>query len=217
MVVTFVISSDLNKSAAILDDKILNKQILECDLILNSLLLGKVTNQPSFNMWLGYEDALVIYRNAMLREWIQRGKNSTREFLEEEEDVVWPWWWGWKKLMLSHRLSLYRKDPQHYASLIREHEKKYLATIGYIWPYKLFEEFYGDIEKIKSLHLERLASPLGKGVPAQYRWSIEDVEKWLQNKNKNPRTGRNISSASKTGVYSDLEKAYTYYLTNNLL
>lgn len=58
-----------------LDDKRLNKQILECDQLLD-LILGIKDNQwknhPACRMWIDYPDVLLFYRNTMRDEWRYR-------------------------------------------------------------------------------------------------------------------------------------------------
>ena len=55
------------------------------------------------------------------------------------------------------------------------------------------------------------------GAPAQYRWTLEEVLEWKNNKTVNPKTGKTINPKSKTGVYSDVKKAYGYYKEQEMI
>lgn len=60
---TFLPYPSFTLSAICLDNKRLNKQILECDQILNALAPGSTSgwrNHPAVKMWRGYEPALLL-------------------------------------------------------------------------------------------------------------------------------------------------------------
>eukprot|EP00966_Prymnesium_polylepis_P238113 5506409-Prymnesium_polylepis.1 len=75
-------------------------------------------------MWKGYEDALVNYVNAMLREWQRRGKKNdllkpgdATLGLEERQNPPLPPWLGEERLHACHRSALVAKLPEHYGVL----------------------------------------------------------------------------------------------------
>lgn len=92
---TFILNIDLKISASQLDQKRLGKQRLECADAL-AMLLGqpswmsnrqyayiqkKYRNHPAWQMWKGYEPALIEYGLIVCGEWIGRGCKDT--FLEK--------------------------------------------------------------------------------------------------------------------------------------
>jgi hypothetical protein len=214
MVNTFVTSSRPS-AVALLDDRRLNKQRVEACQILDTIT-GKSSgwkNHPAVRMWKGYSDALRVYINYCIRAWLARGKNCKLEEFDVDEDTVeWPWWFSWKELHLSHKCSLLRKDPNYYSSIfVLTTTQQLWLDYGYIWPHKISSKRQGY-----ALHPSKLCDPIGAGAPPQYRWSIAEVEEWLEDCYINPKTGRKITK-TKTGIYSDVRAAYHYYQDNNLI
>lgn len=80
-------------------------------------------------MWIGYEDALALYMNAMIDEWVLRGYKNTMK-KENITDAVFPWWFSWKPLHDSHKAALNRKDPEWYHFDV----SPCFMCHGYIWP-----------------------------------------------------------------------------------
>jgi len=81
-------------------------------------------------MWTGYEPALRLYRNAMIREWVARGYNNTMEITRSGGRVRMPPWLGDQSLHASHRSNLLRKEPDFY----RQHGWGESPDLPYIWP-----------------------------------------------------------------------------------
>jgi len=220
MVVTFVTSSN-PKSVKHLDNRRLNKQRVEAQQILDTLLSNTIVkvdnktkgwvNHPSVLMWTGHTDALKVYINCCIRQWLKRGKScQLQPYLDVDEDIVeWPWWFTWPLLHLSHKCSLLRKDPGYYGSrfVLTTEETEWLQY-GYVWPSKL-----QNIDITRTYAPSEVCVSIGAGAPAQYRWTIDEVSQWHKNRLVNPRTGRTISKDAKTGVYKDIEKAYKYYVS----
>lgn len=78
MVTTFVIDSDPEVTARMLDNARLGKQRVEAAQIVTALTMGGgYSNHPATKMWVGYVEALKVYTNVMITEWITRGKNNT--------------------------------------------------------------------------------------------------------------------------------------------
>lgn len=213
MVVTFVTSSNLKECAQVLDNKRLGKQRVEAKQILDIIegKSGGFAHHPIVEMWRCYPDALKLYINAMIDEWVERGFKNTMEKYDVD-DVKYPWWFNWKYLHLSHKCSLMRKNPDHYKSIfvLSETEKVYLQH-GYIWVSKLSHEIIVRAKNGSKFSPEEICSPIGAGAPAQYRWTKEEVEKWILNKNVNPKTGKKINPESKSGIAADIRKAAKYY------
>jgi hypothetical protein len=129
---TFLPQSDYYLSARTLDNKRLNKQILEGYQILNVLSgkskTGGWRNHPAVLMWKGYEHGLWRYIQAMIHEAKYRGiKTQNNEAnLNKLKDLCWEDW-GYdipeyfkdeKKLVrivTTHRANLFKKDPIYYA------------------------------------------------------------------------------------------------------
>lgn len=121
---TFLPYEDFTLSAQCLDYRRLGKQRVEALQIFNALE-GIPTksgrqytgwlNHPAVTMWRGYEEALLLYKNKMIEEWILRGYNNTMEMVGVSDDVEMPHWLGNEKLHASHRSNLLRKDCEFYS------------------------------------------------------------------------------------------------------
>jgi len=114
---TFLPYPDFRDSAQILDYRRLGKQRLEAKQILNALLPTSKSgwrNHPAVRMWEGYEDALRLYHDVMIEEWILRGYNNNMPLYGIYPDVFLPDWIGDERLHASHRANLLRKDPIFY-------------------------------------------------------------------------------------------------------
>jgi len=172
-------------------------------------------------MWEGHIDALKYYFNVMVAEWIGRGFNNNMEVYEVKEPKVvplhfdgtttiyqngytdeydkathFPWWFGWKPMMLTHQASLCRKDPIFYTFNVPPD----FMYSGYIWPSKhppsvWFENFNMN-----------MLEPIGAGAPPHYRYTKDEVIAWNEKRSINPKTGRKISESS--AIYQDYLSAY---------
>ena len=90
---TFLPYSCFTKSAQVLDKKRLGKQRVEAMQIIN-VLEGRGRgweNHPCTIMWDGYVEALKLYHNAVVMEWISRGYNNTMTLFEVGELVIPRW------------------------------------------------------------------------------------------------------------------------------
>lgn len=169
-------------------------------------------------MWSGYLDALKYYFNCCVDEWIKRGYKNTMDIYEiDEENINMPWWFTWRSLQLSHICSLLRKDPECYNKLftLNDEENKFM-NYGYIWidnENKSVNRKTKKSEILLSSVMSELTcdycSDIGTGAPPQYRYTKEEITKWLNDKSKNPKTNRPIKSTG--NIYKDLEKANMYY------
>ena len=128
---TFLSEPTIVECAQALDSKRLNKQILEAYQILNVLSKNSPTggwkNHPAVLMWKGHEYSLRTYARTMIEEARKRGikvdKNEDNiNNLENRFSHTWgtdmPEWFTsntFKRIMVTHRANLYRKDPIYYA------------------------------------------------------------------------------------------------------
>jgi len=116
---TFLPYEDFKKSAEVLDYKRLGKQRVEA-LQIHNIVSGKRTtggwvNHPAVKMWRGYPDALALYHNTMIDEWVSRGYNNTMPKIPAY-NVDKPIWLGDERVHSSHRSNLLRKDAEFYGT-----------------------------------------------------------------------------------------------------
>ena len=139
---TFVVSGNLQECAQALDYRRLGKQRVEAYQILRTLRGHSHgwKNHPAVRMWEGHIEALGLYMNAMIDEWVSRGyKNTMKKEEEFDRTVEFPWWFHWKPLHESHKASLKRKDDSAYTHF--EVDTLFMKH-GYIWPHKVKKTFY---------------------------------------------------------------------------
>ena len=169
MVITFLPYRDFAVCARVLDNKRLNKQRLECIQIINTLendRADRLAKHPAVQMWKGYVDLLKVYHNAILKEWLARGYNSTTGFYDTIPNPPAPWWYGWQPLHLSHASSLLHKDYDYYRDKVPVIEK-YMRH-GYIYPTRLGAETVQTIEDPDEATLDRICWPINKTIRATY-------------------------------------------------
>jgi hypothetical protein len=145
---TFVPYANAAQSAAMLDNKRLNKQLLEGRQIYKILSSGKQkggwVNHPAVKMWRGYDVALFNYLCQIVKECIFRGiktennwnaiKIMHRENWFRGDNEVMPFWWGDERVHQSHRNNLYAKDPLHYAIFSNDERVNCCDRCNYFWP-----------------------------------------------------------------------------------
>lgn len=135
--------------AQVLDNKRLNKQIVECQQILNCLYNPEKkgwSNHPAVKMWEDHKPALICYMGVMHFEWTRRRgserchgswqkivdtyyKTHMQDFVGT---ITYPEWLGNPELHASHRANLLRKDPVHYGQFGWQEDQQE----GYWWPTK---------------------------------------------------------------------------------
>ena len=131
---TFLPYADLELSVKVLDYRRLGKQRVETFQVLNILLDRTPTkgwrNHPVTRMWTGYEEALKLYQNYTINEWVSRGYRNTMKLEEVDlEDVIMPPWFGVESFHQSHRSNLLRKDYEYYSQFFNEP-----SDLEYLWP-----------------------------------------------------------------------------------
>jgi hypothetical protein len=142
-VITFLPYPSFLNCAQVLDNKRLNKQILETQQVLTIVdsFDPRWKNQPLKKMWIGHRSALVQYGLFCYLEWQRRlmdgergGKLTHKSgvFLVSQKsgDVGMPPWLGDARLHSSHRATLLAKNFEHY-SQFGWLEK---SELGYFWP-----------------------------------------------------------------------------------
>ena len=131
---TFLPHPDFEKSIKTLDYRRLGKQRVEAFQILNILLNRNKSqgwkNHPAVLMWKGYENALKLYLNLCITEWVSRGYKNTMKLERIRSKVIFPPWFGKRKFHSSHRSNLLRKDKKHYSQF----KWKEKSNLPYVWP-----------------------------------------------------------------------------------
>lgn len=115
---TFLPYENFRDSACVLDDRRCGKQRVEAKQILN-ILCGRTCsnawrNHPAVLMWKGYENALKLYYNCILDEWVSRGFVNNMPYEKISGDVVKPPFVGDYDFHMSHRSNLLRKAEDEY-------------------------------------------------------------------------------------------------------
>jgi hypothetical protein len=151
---TFLPSSNIQNSAMLLDNKRLNKQILEGYQILNVLSgqspTGGWRNHPAVLMWKGFERGLWEYVQVMVNEARKRGirTENNEANLNKLKDKCWDiwgnsrpsFWYDNTRLMrvtTTHKANLFDKDPIYYARFAYAKHSIYnqpcCSTCKYYW------------------------------------------------------------------------------------
>ena len=135
---TFLPFDSYTKSAAVLDNKRLNKQRIELIQIVNALTLPSYgwKNHPAVKMWEGAIPSLMDYWEAIELQCRARGfkPRPVPEHLWFEHTGHVPSWVGNEEFHLSHRLNLLFKDPAWYSTKFNEPVP--LTKPEYYWPTK---------------------------------------------------------------------------------
>jgi hypothetical protein len=165
---TFLPYSDFRKCARVLDNKRLGKQRVEAYQILR-ILLGISTgkgwrNHPAVLMWRDHVDALMMYHNACIAEWVARGFRNEMKLYDHAAEPVMPPWIGNELLHRSHQSNLLRKDVRYY----RPHFKGVRKDVPYWWP--TLNEGKGGYQpkpKPKAASRARAAARTGRSLQTQ--------------------------------------------------
>lgn len=148
---TFLPFADFESSAKSLDNKRLNKQILECYQILKVLNNPDPhagwRNHPAVKMWRGHEQALFVYVKAMIAQANLRGiktdKNQANIYTLRQQTLSnWgngmPSWYQDKSELRrvndSHKANLHRKDPEYYDDFRDYDARPCCDRCQYYWP-----------------------------------------------------------------------------------
>lgn len=132
---TFLPYPDFTRSAQVLDRARLGKQRVEAMQIHKALTVRVYgwKQHPAVHMWLGYEQALLLYGYIVSDEWLSRGYQgrSTHAYFVDrfDPDPPMPDWLGDPDVHRSHRSNLLRKLPEHYSQFWQEPD-----DLPYVWP-----------------------------------------------------------------------------------
>ncbi len=129
---TFLPYPDFVESARCLDVRRLGKQRVEAMQILRAIANPKYgwQHHPALPMWRGYEQALALYMNAIITEWVRRGYKNNIPLNNVGGDAKMPPWLGNSKFHASHRANLLRKDPTYYGQFAWTES----PDLPYFWP-----------------------------------------------------------------------------------
>jgi hypothetical protein len=125
---TFLPYPDFKQSMQILDYRRLGKQRVEAMQLINAIESKTNrgwSNHPATKMWRSYVDALKLYHNEAIIEWVRRGYKNTMK-LYQVDYIVYPHWLGDADFHKSHQSNLYHKSPADYPEFEME-------FIPYIW------------------------------------------------------------------------------------
>jgi len=152
---TFLPHPSVRDSLDALDNKRLNKQILETYQILNVLSgqskSGAWRNHPAVLMWEGAESELWRYAMTAVKLADMRGIKTENNLaninaLAAKASIYWgnnePIWrinpTTIKRVNATHKANLYRKDPEYYAEYVSavndEYNQPCCDTCQYYWP-----------------------------------------------------------------------------------
>jgi hypothetical protein len=108
---TFLPYPDFKKSLQALDYRRLGKQRVEAYQIIRAIKYGGgYRNHPAVKMWRGHINALKLYYNLSLDEWVGRGYRNNMRKMPIRGKIAYPQWFGRKNFHAAHRSNLLRKD-----------------------------------------------------------------------------------------------------------
>lgn len=114
---TFLPYPDFKKSLQVLDSRRLGKQRVEAYQIIRAIKYGGGwRHHPAIKMWRGNVNALKLYYNLSLEEWVRRGYKNRMKKMRIHGKIVYPAWFGKNDFHASHRSNLLRKDITYYSN-----------------------------------------------------------------------------------------------------
>jgi hypothetical protein len=134
---TFLPYPDFRKSLQSLDYRRLGKQRIEAYQIIRILnatsqskeYRGGYRNHPAVKMWHGYINALKLYYNLSIDEWVRRGYKNRMKKMKISSKISYPSWFGRENFHAAHRSNLLRKDQAFYS----QYGWKELPDLPYLW------------------------------------------------------------------------------------
>lgn len=137
---TFLPYPSFKESAQCLDKRRLNKQIVECQQILNALLNPEAKgwkNHPAVLMWKGSELQLLAYVIQCYCVWSNNGEKKHKSMdsilaMSLPSETLIPSWLGDKEFHDSHKSNLLRKDFEFYS----QYNWNIPSNLEYVWPTK---------------------------------------------------------------------------------
>jgi len=138
---TFLPYPDFRRSLRILDFRRLGKQRLEASQLIRAITGGVGwSRHPAARMWSGYLNALKLYYNLAIEEWVRRGYRNRMKKMIIEGEIVLPPWVGDEAFHASHRSNLLRKDPVYYGQFGWQEP----PTLPYVWNEEKWQEPKGE-------------------------------------------------------------------------
>lgn len=145
---TFVPFANNIDNAAVLDNKRLNKQLLEgrqiYKILASNQRTGAWVNHPAVKMWRKYDAGLFEYLRVIKDECVIRGISTEKNWtaLTDMHESNWhrgdnammPAWWGDERIHKSHRNNLYKKDPEWYHMFVNDSRVSCCEKCNYFWP-----------------------------------------------------------------------------------
>lgn len=106
----FIPFADTFQTAKVLDKQRLQKQIIECDTMINAITDNRKgwRNHPCTLMYLNHVDWLQWYRDVL--------SDYKNGFITDQTEPTRPIFIGDERLHKAHRARLYQKNPIHYES-----------------------------------------------------------------------------------------------------
>ena len=89
---------------------VLSQQRYAARRLYEAVLEGTRPKCPQTRMWAGHAAGLARFHNALMAEWMARGRLNTLPLLPATDDAPLPWWFAWRPLHLSHLARLNRKE-----------------------------------------------------------------------------------------------------------
>jgi hypothetical protein len=127
---TFLPYPDFKKSLQALDYRRLCKQGVEAYQIIRAIKYGGGwQHHPAVKMWRGHINALKLYYNLSLDEWIGRGYRNNMQKMPIRGKIAYPQWFGSNCFHAAHRFNLLRKDPHFYG----QHKWSEPPDLPYLW------------------------------------------------------------------------------------
>ena len=127
---TFLPYPDFKKSLQTLDYRRLGKQRVEAYQIIRAIKYGGgYRNHPAVKMWRGHINALKLYYNLSLDEWIGRGYRNNMLEMPIRGKIAYPEWFGRNCFHAAHRSNLLRKDLVYYGKF----GWKESSDLPYLW------------------------------------------------------------------------------------
>jgi hypothetical protein len=127
---TFLPYPDFKKSLQALDYSRLGKQRVEAYQIIRAIKYGGgYRNHPAVKMWRGHINALKLYHNLCIDEWVRRGYRNNMLKMPIRGKIAYPEWFGRKNFHAAHRSNLLRKDLVYYSKF----DWKESSDLPYLW------------------------------------------------------------------------------------
>jgi hypothetical protein len=131
---TFLPYADFTLSARTLDYKRLGKQRVEAwqiyQIVTENRSDGGWINHPAVKMWRRHPNALAMYYNTMISQWLNLGYRNSMKPVQIHFPIEYPLFIGDTDFHNSHKSNLLRKDPEFYSQF----GWNVPDNLPYVWP-----------------------------------------------------------------------------------